>query len=300
MFPERFESVSPFEICTSKSIEEALLRIKKRFENDSKKENNLDFHNTRHTKDVMRRIDLILQAIRRANSELVSARDIEIGRVAAAFHDVVQDWEELPDEKSQKTTRRRFVGANEQKSADEAIAFIEAFEKEQNQAIFSEQEKEIIKEAIGVTVPGFNPGKNTVVQPNLKESSSLVARALALADIGCAGMDGKGQFLYEGDALFREENLDIKKALADGEELSEEKKEAFRKRMLGWTGFQFKFAQGRKDLFESEIAALPEEARESVRLLFSHFDESIDGAKELFEKRKNMSFEELAKDMGYV
>jgi hypothetical protein len=297
---ERSHSVpAPFqERFVQDGIQEAQSLIRSRFElAPPEKEDNLDFHNIQHTEDVIRRTENILRAIQRVTVHVVSEKDIALGRLAAAFHDVVQEWKE--QEAQGKTLRQRFIGKNEEASADEAIAFLDREASGQADQGLSEEDFEIVAEAIRGTVPGFSMEKKTVIQPNITEQSSLVARALALADIGTAGMDGAENFLREGDALFREENLDIMRALRNQEELSNEVKEGYRNRMIAWSKFQPIFAKGRQELLDEELRGLPLGADVAIKKLFNTFDESISASARRGEERESMSFDELALDMGF-
>jgi len=294
---ERFKSF------IEKGIEAALAKIKKRFEEPFAVKDRLPYHNTNHTKDVIRRTVMILQKIRQAVPHLVKERDISLGGLAASYHDTVQDWEEhrLVEGEFSKVIRKRFVGQNEKTSAEEAIAFMNEANQESGEELFSEADKIVVREAIIGTIPGFDPDKKTVIQPHLPENASLVARAVALADLGAAGMDGASAYLAEGDALFREENLDILEALSNPAKLDDPAlREYFRKRMIDWSNFQEAFAAGRKALLQAELAGIPEEARSEVEGLFNKFDESLKAASIRAEKRKTMTFKELAVDMGYV
>lgn len=303
------ESERGFDYYIERGKNEALLAVKERFEDDPDERNRLPFHNRRHTLDVIRRTRALLEAMRGGGA--ITERDVKIGMLAGSFHDTVQRWEESrvkwqengkEVENHEKVMRRRFAGENEEASAAEAIAFMDrAIEESGDPGLFSEDDKRVVAEAIGVTVPGFNPEKGTVVQPNLKEKSSPIALAVALADLGTAGMDGPEKFAREGDALFREENLDIlevpQKPL---NEIPEDQKEYYRKRMLGWSKFQAVFATGRRALLEEELRGIPEGVRDNVKKLFSRFDETIESAKKIGERRDNMTFEELLRDMGYA
>ncbi len=155
-----------------------------------------------------------------------------------------------------------------------------------------------VAESIDATVPGFDSETNTIIQPNLDEESAIIARALALADLGTAGMDGPENFLVEGDALFREENMDVTDAIRNSKDLSDEDKNQMRRRMLNWTVFQSSFTQGRQVLLGKELEGLPPKAQEGVGALFDKFDQTMTACKERMEGRKDMSFEELALDMG--
>ena len=260
-------------------------------------ENELAFHNAEHTKSVMRRTESILRAIKKVTLYRVTEKDIKLARLVAAFHDAVQESKE--QDKDGRLMRQRATGINEEKSADEAIDFLDQEMKYSEETEFSEEDFGVVKEAINGTVPGFDVEKKTVIQPNVTESSSLIARALALADLGTAGMDGAEAFLREGDALFLEENLDIMRALRNEQELSDEMKEVYRKRIIEWSKFQPTFAAGRRDLLDEELRGMPPGADVAIKKLFNKFDESISAAEKRAKERETMSFDELVVDMGF-
>jgi hypothetical protein len=81
--------------------------------------------------------------------------------------------------------------------------------------------------------------------------------------------------------------------------LSDAQKEYFRKRMLGWSKFQPKFAAGRKARLETELEGLPETAAAEVRKLFDKFDATVEAASAVAARRENMTFEQMLADMGY-
>lgn len=301
--------ILPVEFWAQKGISEALEKVRERFEDSENKENKdaiLDFHNTKHTKSIVGRVERILSAMREAGAE-INERNIARGKIYGAFHDVVQDESEpkvIPEGDFEKVARVRKSGANEKASWEAVIAFMERANEEAGGEVFTKEDMEGAQEAIAATVPGFyfnkEKGWGTVVQPNLKENSSFEARALALADIGAAGMEGYKVYGREGDAVFREENLDILRALREPEKLSDEQKEYFRSRMIKWSEIQIGFATGRKELLDKELGGLDPEVQKKLKAeVFNTFDDSIEGAKAKLEERKNMSFEELAKDMGY-
>lgn len=127
------------------------------------------------------------------------------------------------------------------------------------------------------------------------DSPQLVERAIALADIGTAGIDGPSKYLPEGDAIFREEQLDVVERLKDPVQ-----REDMKKRMLEWSKIQIDFAQGRKARLDSELKGLSEEMANNVRKLFSRFDDSIEAAQLQYSVREKMTPEELAKSFGYT
>lgn len=286
------------ELVVARACTHARDLISARFEHAENSEDNLAFHNVEHTDGVVRRTELILRTIRNSVPDAVSVKDIALGKVAAAFHDVVQEWDEDRTEDSVK--RRRRTGSNEITSATEAVVFLEKMNKEFGQDIFSKDDLGIITDAIGATVPDYNAEEKTVVQPNITERSSIVARALALADLGTAGMDGADAFVREGNTLFREENLDIARAMKQSQSITSQEKDRYRKRMLEWSVSQEIFARGRRNLFDKELQKIPFEAVISVKLLFGKFKESITAVGQLAKNREALSFEEIARDMGYV
>ena len=285
---------------TERGAKEALSVVKERFEDRDNNVENLDFHNTQHTQNVIQRTEKILLAMREGDSS-ITEKDITLGKLSSAYHDIVQKWEEnkIQDGNFEKVMRRRFIGNNEKASARAALGFMEEANQEAGEEIFKDEDIEMVREAIVITIPEFDTERKTVIQPHLNKESSFVATALALADIGAAGMEGYNEFGREGDALFREENLDILSALENPEELTLEQKEYFRNRMLVWSKFQSEFASGRKALLEKELSGLTSSVQDKVKDLFDKFDESITGTEATAAKRGKMTFEELAEDMGY-
>lgn len=284
---------------TRQGVEEALTIIKERFENKKDEIENMDFHDSRHTQRVVERVGRILLTMKEGGAP-VTEKDIALGSLSAAYHDIVQEWEEnrVQDGNFEKVMRKRFTKDNEVASTNAALEFMKRANQEAGKKVFEEQDMSAVKEAIEVTIPGFDPDKKTVIQPNLNEKSSFVARALALADIGAAGMGGYSEFGQEGDTLFREENLDILNALKDPNKLTPEQKEYFKGRMLAWSKFQSAFASGRKTLLEKELSGLAPSVQDQIKDLFDKFDESIEGADAVAARREKMPFEELTEDMG--
>ncbi len=311
----KFEGVPRVEISPEKRVQgiinEAFGLIQKRFvipadpekKLDFDPDNELAFHGVAHTEGVIRRTEAILRAMQPLGVHAVTEKDILLAKIAAAFHDVVQKWE--PEDRKGALIRKRKTEVNEQASADEAIAFLKQEMETSGEKYFTEEDLEIIREAIQTTVPGLDMDKMTVIQPKMhtpkiSERSRRISKALALADLGTAGMDGAAAFLQDGDTLFREENLDIARALRNQEELSDEVKEAYRKRMFDWSVGQPIFANWRRNLLDEDLEGVTPEMAASIKLLFNTFDESISASKERAEKREGMSFDELALDMGFL
>ncbi len=286
-----------FEQAVQKGVATALGLVKERFERAATPEGNLEYHNTRHTESVIRRTKEILKAIVQANPAGRNERLVGLGELAGGWHDTVQDGEvdSIEDSSFTKKLLRRFAEKNERKSADEAVEYMRS-----TGGAFSEEDEQAVRQAIETTIPQFSPEVGTVVQPNLTPESGVIARAIALADIGAAGMDGPEEFSREGNAVFREDNVDIAEALQHPEAVSDAQKDFFKKRMLGWSGVQESFAAGRKARLDAELEGLSEEEKTAVKALFTKFDESIQNAHEKAARRKGMSFEDLARDFGYA
>lgn len=302
---------SPLEFWTEKGIDEALERVKEKFEDGEDREDKdgiLDFHNTKHSGHIVKRVERILSAMKDAGAQ-ITERNIARGKIYGAFHDIVQDESEArrtPEGNFEKVTRVRRTGDNEKASSEAAQKFMRRANEEAGEEIFTKEDIEGAEEAINATVPSFDfvdrdqGTGGTVIQPNLHKDSSFEARALAFADIGAAGMEGYEVFGPEGDAVFREENLDISRTLRKPEELSEEQKEYIKGRMIGWSRIQVGFSEGRKHFFEKELEGLDPAVQSKLKdEVFNKFDDSIGGAKRKLEERKNMPFEELARDMRY-
>lgn len=283
----------------------ALNHIRIQYENNADPAANLESHNTRHTLQVMDRGERIFRVI--SPDLYVSTglawHDFVLLRYVCALHDLVNESEPKDENipgKEPRLFRQRFTGQNERESAEQGIVWMNTINALSGREWFKDRDREIAREGITATIPGFDPNLGTVIQPHRKENPSPVALCLALADLGTAGMDGGEAFIAEGSALFREENLDIAEAIRTGAELTDDQKESFRKRMLGWSKFQPTFARGRQALLDTEIACLPEAARKRLKeQVFTKFDDSIAAATAKAEAREKMPFDELVTDMGY-
>lgn len=287
---------------------------------NSQKENHdpkevLSYHNVDHTKSVIERYTRIVSLIREIDPNLISIREIQIGQLGSAFHDDVQNFvEKIEIEKDtingmpnpfagmEKKVRARDTINNEEESYKPAIMYMHEVNKTKPNT-FTKVDEDMLHQQIAVTVPDFDIENKTVFQPNLNKNSKIVDIALALADINGAGIDGAEQFINEGNALFREENLDIMEAVFDMRNrqiIPEEDKEYFKHRIILWSQIQPAFAQGRKNLLDKEIASLPPAIQTTLKdKIFNKFDESIDATKKLLDERKSMTFEEIIASMGY-
>lgn len=292
-----------FAIAVDSQIENTFIGLERDFEQTENKLDRLPFHNRAHSEAVVRRTKLILETIQKSAPGEVSNKNIKLGELIAANHDTVQKWQENITGGQRK--RQRLVGQNEQDSFEKLKGDLLEANNKSGQEIFTEQDLQLASEAILATVPGFDVKVGTVIQPKLSAESSVIARAVALADLGTAGMDGPEVFLAEGDALFCEENLDILAAAFNPDTISDEVKNAYVERMLVWTKFQPKFATGRKLKLDEELSGLPEESQAAVKQLFNKFDDSIAAAEQKAQSRElriksgDLNFETLVKEMGF-
>lgn len=275
--------------CVKAAAHTALGNIQMRFGDGVTEDAQLAYHGVAHTCGVLARSMVLAHAMGLSPSE------IDLVGIAASFHDTVQEWEEYhrPDG---ALVRRRFVGRNEEASAAEAVLWM------RESGAYDDRAYQLVTDAILATVPGWDPVLRTVIQPNLHVESHPVIRAVALADLGTAGMEGE-RFTEDADPLFREECLDIARALRTAtmrSELDEEQQEAFRQRMVAWRELQMHFACGRKQLLEVELGDLSATSKERVRSLFGGFDAAIAASSRIVEERRALPFWTLAERMGYV
>jgi hypothetical protein len=220
--------------------------------------------------------------------------DFRVGLLAAAFHDTVQHWVPNPGANG-AVMRKRFAGRNEAESAAEAVAWMRG-----SGAGFTDADCGVVERAILATVPGWDPDNQTVSQPNLPADAPPVVRAVALADLGIAGMDGT-PYIQTGDELFREDNIDIGRAVRPGaSDPPPDVWDGYKQRMLAWSRFQSAFARGRRARLEIELGDLRGPARDAVRKLFTRFDEAIALAESTVKAREHLAPPDVARAMGYT
>jgi hypothetical protein len=276
--------------CIDAGIAYALSLIRSRYETNSDPDNDMPFHCAAHTAGVIRRTGALLRAMDAAE------REHRLGRIAAAFHDTVQRWVPRPLSDG-RILRSRCTGQNEADSAAEAVGWmLQGSIKD-----FDEHDGLLVTQAILATVPGWDAANETVSQPNLTPNSPVVVRAVALADLGTAGMEAAA-FVETGDQLFREENLDIARALRAANThpgLPADAIENYKARMLAWSRSQSGFAHGRRARLEIELGNLGSPAKAAVRALFSSFNTSLAAAAESLKAREPRSPWEVARAMGY-
>jgi hypothetical protein len=257
------------------------------------------YHNRKHSEEVMRRASAIYHALQEEESGVGSDREILILQLAAAGHDVLQRFENQEEGQS----RRRVKDLSE----DDSVACIHsALRKlDPDGRLVSESDLQLIAEAISCTKADFSPEKG-IFQPALGTDSSLVARSLALADLGGLGMSGPEQFYEESARVFLEENPDIFKKIWDHQthrfvvdSLSDDEYELILARLHGRVKFDKLFTEKRFEIFDEEVRGLSEEQRERLASIFS-FDDAI---KTLIlntcDNRLTMYLEQLLESSGF-
>lgn len=279
-------SIEQVRTVVNKRIQEVIEEIRNRYEKNMNVAENLDFHNARHTENVVKRIETILEAMHKANPRIVSDRDIFLGKVAAVFHDLHQ----LPTFPMHLLEERTvsIPGNSEKTSADSAMNFMSLYPN-----LFFDNEKTLVQDAILSTEVEFDIRYRTVRAKEKPKNS--IAAALVLADTGTAGMDGGPAFIEDGNALFRERFPNIFKETAA---FDEKERTVIRQKILNWSEGQIQFVRGRQALFEEEISLFQEDVRPAIRKLFSKFEESSQAAQKKFLQRTHMSFNDLMADIS--
>ncbi|NJL10041.1 MAG: hypothetical protein HC908_07330 [Calothrix sp. SM1_7_51] len=131
--------------------------------------------------------------------------------------------------------------------------------------LFTDTDISILKEAIQATICNYDPSEQSIYQPalyNKNQDISLVAKIIALADIGSLGMEGIDTYKQEGGLLFLEENPDfiplvLKQEITNLAVDNPELYENIRQRLLKRAGFHVNFAKSRLKRFPQEIASFP-------------------------------------------
>src|SRR3989344_3088302 len=184
-----------------------------------------------HSEGVIRRSTLILETIRSADPTLISEREIQLGKLVASFHDLIQRSEPVVAGDSQPGTiterRKRYAGdlikldergvpvkGIERQSADALEGWMLRQNKLYKKEVFSKAEIQRCKQAIMVTIPGFDPpppngsGKG-IIQPGLDQTNDLLALATAWGDLGASLIEGPQDNLEDSKRVLREDNVGI-------------------------------------------------------------------------------------------
>lgn len=269
-------------------IEDARTIIETNFEQNPDYRFNLPYHNWLHSLKVRRRGATIIDVLKFKDSQSVSLEDKVLTELAAIYHDTVQNWTE------ENGRRVMHTGENERESAKLALAFMDST------LLFSKDQKAAVKDAILTTQPGWQDG--TVIQPLLTPSCGIVTWAVAMADTRGCLIDGPLSFVPEGDALFREINMDIMATLVEKgpNRISGRDQRKYRDRMFAWMDGQIKFVEGAQRRLDRDLTCVRESARNEVGKLFDQGDNSKDFLRKEISARKDLSFDQLINAFGYI
>jgi hypothetical protein len=243
----------------------------------------LFYHTREHVENVQRRTHKIFQAIypdEMLTSNVHLFRTRLLLDLCATAHDMIQVF--LPQLQAH-ATRRREVGVSERATIGELLVYISELNQRLqlddlcHAAIITNDEIEVIRSAIAATICAYDPIEQAIYQPDLAHTNSIpiVARILALADIGALGMEGIQAYQQEGSLLFLEENLDLIPLLLEGsldrlDASDPALYENLRQRLLKRCRFQVNFAKSRLKRFRQEILGLPEEAIAALTDIFGY------------------------------
>ncbi len=247
----------------------------------------LPYHNSEHTRKVVKRAFLIGQALG------LNDKQFELLQIAASFHDLVSDFYfdevEVEHQGKKLKVRKRTMKRenNEKESANEA-------ERWMGEKGYLEEEIALVKNAILATIPDWDQEKGTVYQQGLNKDSDLIIRALCLADLGAAGISAR-DYLNDPFNLFLEEYPDFHQFILGERELTAEEKGFYLEKFRDFINLQANFVQGREGLFENEIEGqeIDEEKKNRLRELFSNFYESYQLMLTLANEIKQEDFNSL-------
>ena len=266
----------------------------------------LFYHTVTHAKAVKRRARIIFQEISPCidpnTPEYLSLEQLPyLLDLSAICHDLVQDF--LPQSRLQ-LPRQREAGLSEAASIKKVFDFIDALNQKYRQAnkppFFNHWHKENIQEMIEATICLPDPDSGELYQPALydaKKPVSIAGRIIALADLGCLGMEGINNYRKEGQWIVLEENPHIIPNLINK---NPELLEKTRIRLLNRCNFQLSFAKSRLSRFSQEVAGLPEIAIEVLSSkIFKHLkSETIEELEKITPKDPDTPLEVLVEFFG--
>ena len=314
-----------FETALQATIAFALDTFKQQIETQQ-----LYYHGLEHVEGVARRARLIFDTVVPFYQQLGYLPDIawdrqrDLLQLSAIAHDMLQIF--LP-QSSPHTPRQRQSGHSEKATVARLLAFIEQINQPQDsdatsaadpigthQPVFTAADMTLLQEAVEATVCQYNSADSSIYQPLLysqhreDEPLSLVARALALADLGTLGIEGIAAYQREGRLLLLEENLDIvpflhhqsssDEPISDELVLEDKFKENLRQRLLKRARFDVSFAKGRLARLDPELEGLPIGAIAALKQqVFTHLTPiTIQRLAEIVPTAENASLSEL---LGY-
>lgn len=289
-----------FQESVTETAIRALRVIDERYTYNPDPENVLQFHDRDHNLRVGRVARGILSAICDADPNIVSFRDLLMAEFAGINHDRYIGWvvSSISVGDQEKLVMQRDIGTSEEKSAQEAIDEMDKTNNTKGVEIFTEEDKLATQQAILATVPGFDPNLGTVFQPNLTKDTTMVGWGVALGDLASAGVNPE-RYLKDGNNLFREEQIDVFRALLSGEPIDPYQIGFIRDRMITWSEFQITFARGRKQVMDQDISVLPIGAQKVLNRIFTKFEDSALAAAQIAKQRTRMDFPQLVESFGY-
>ncbi|GAB4226644.1 MAG: hypothetical protein Kow0049_05970 [Stanieria sp.] len=229
----------------------------------------LYYHTVDHAYAVERRALIIFQALEFNQANFKELKNYDriksLIQLSAITHDLVQEYVP-PDELY--APRRRPFGLSETTTINKLFAYLKNLnqklvsQKINSSVCFTGQDLKIIEEAIRATICRYEPKEGSIYQPLLYQSQpkiSVVARIIALADLGALGMEGIEAYLRESVLIFLEENPDLVPFLLSNvlepstQLITQQKKEEIRRRLLKAARFLVHFAKGREARLHQEI-----------------------------------------------
>ncbi len=232
----------------------------------------LYYHTRDHIYQVQRRSRLIFDAVRpHLDPEMVLHLEPLLDLCVIA-HDMVQVFEAQPQPHA---ARSRIAGVSETATINRLLDYIDAH----NAAQFSDRDRATIQAAIRATICAYDAQEQAIYQPALNQPNlPIVARILALADLGALGIDGIEMYNREGSLLFLEENLDVIPLVLNKSIYTLETTDAtlarnIQQRLLKRCRFQVNFAKSRVARFDHEIADFPKASIDTLRYqVFKHLN----------------------------
>jgi hypothetical protein len=241
----------------------------------------LCYHTRDHIEGVQRRAQQIFQVVY-PDSHLseASTRLSLLLDLCAVAHDMVQIF---TPQTELHTSRRRAAGISETATIESLFTYISDANSLTSPLVasaqFTENDLQIIREAIAATICDYDPIEQAIYQPALYQQEptiSPVARILALADIGSLAMEGIEAYNLEGRLLFLEENPDIGVLFNQGklDTLASDDfvlYENIRQRLLRRARFQVNFAKSRLKRLPQELEGFSAEVTENlIQEVFQH------------------------------
>ena len=293
-----------FEQAVAKVIDIALKQI-----DQQRIEKGLFYHTVTHAKAVKRRARTIFNAI----SPCISKQDAEgltldrfeqlpyLLDLSAICHDLVQDF--LPQSHLQ-LPRQREPGMSEAASIKKVFEIFDLLNQQYQQAnklpYFNSWHKQNIQEMIEATICLADRDTGELYQPALYDTQktlSFSGRIIALADLGCLGMEGIEAYRQEGQWVVLEENPHIIPNLINKNPTLLENT---RTRLLNRCKFQLSFAKSRLSRFSQEVAGLPEPAIEILSSqIFKYLkSDTIAELEKITPKNPDTSLEDLVEFFG--